>query len=49
MASNSFNGLDAKSTMYDSHGPSKLVAKSSRVSSSNGTKRASWMTAIGSA
>jgi hypothetical protein len=29
--------------------PSKLVAKISRVSSSNGRKRAAWMTATGSA
>ena len=32
--------------MYASHGPSKLVMNASRVSSSNSTKRASWIVPI---
>ena len=35
-----------KSSMYASHGPSKLVMKASRVSSSNSTNRASWIVLI---
>jgi hypothetical protein len=33
--------------MYASHGPSKLVANNSRVSSSKSTNRASWIDAMG--
>ena len=35
-----------KSSMYASHGPSKLVTNASRVSSSKSTNLASWIVAI---
>jgi hypothetical protein len=35
-----------KSSMYASHGPSKLVTNASRVSSSNSTNLASWIVLI---
>jgi len=35
-----------KSSIYGSHGPSKLVMNASRVSSSKSTNPASWIVAI---